>query len=155
MVLLYLLDLTAAFDTVDHDVLLQRLKQTFGFSGSLLQWIRSNLGNRSQSVYLNGNTNVASPIICGVPQGSVLGPLLFTLYTADIGDIIRSHGLQHYTYADDNQVYASCSSSDAVVLRDKLLECTDSIQKWMASNRLMLNPAKSEVIWCASRDGFT
>ena len=67
MVLLSLLNLTAAFDTVDHDVLLQRLENTFGFSCSLLQWIRSYLGNRFQSVYLNGKTNVARPVICGVP----------------------------------------------------------------------------------------
>ena len=150
LVLLSFLDPKAAFDTVDHDVLLQRLEKTFGFSGSLLRWIRSYLGNRSQSVYLHGKNNVAHPTICGVPQGSVLGPLLFTLYTANIGDIIRSHGLRQHAYADDNQVYASCSPSDAVVLRDKLLECIHSIQKWMASNRLMLNPAKSEFIWYAS-----
>ena len=82
MVLLSLLDLTAAFDTVDHDVLLQRLEKTFGFSGSLLQWIRSYLGNRCQSVYLNGKTNVACPIICGVPQGSAMRLLLFyTIYS--------------------------------------------------------------------------
>ena len=73
MLLLSLLELTATFDTVDHDVLLQRLERTFGFSGSLLQWIRSYLGNRSQGVYLNGKTNIARPAICGVPQGSVLG----------------------------------------------------------------------------------
>ena len=66
MVLLSLLDLTAAFDNVDHDVLLQRLEKTFGFSGSLLQWVRFYLGNRSQGVYLNGKTNIARPVICGV-----------------------------------------------------------------------------------------
>ena len=155
MVLLSLLDLTAAFDTVDHDVLLQRLEKTFGFSGTLLQWIRSYLGNRSQGVYLNGKTNIARPVICGVPQGSVLGPLLFTLYTADIGDIIRSHGLHHHAYADDNQVYASCSPSNAVVLRDKLPECITSIQKWMASNRLMLHQQSLNLSGAPRRDGLT
>ena len=79
MVLLSLLDLTAAFDIVDHDVLLQHLEKTFGFSSSLLQWIRSYLGNKYQGVYLNGKTNIARLVICGMPQGSVLGPLLFTL----------------------------------------------------------------------------
>ena len=113
----------AAFDTVDDDILLQRLEKTFGFSGLLLKWLRSYLSNRMQNVYLNGTTNVARPVTCDVPQGSVLEPLLFTLYTVDIGEIIQSHGLKHHSYADDNQVYAARSLSDGAVLRDNMLEC--------------------------------
>ena len=70
--------------------------------------------------WLNGKTNVICPVICGVPQGSVLWPLHFKVFMVDIGIFVRSHGLKHHLYADDNQMCISCSPSDATVLRDKL-----------------------------------
>ena len=135
---------------VDHDILLQRLKKMFCFSGLLLKWICSYVSNGKHDVYLNGKTNVGRPVICGVPQESVLCPLLFTLLMADIDEIILLHELKHHSYAEDNQVCASCPPSDASVLREKVLECIDSIQRRMACNHLMLNQTKSEFIWCAS-----
>ena len=96
-----------AFDTVDHDIFLQCLRKTFGFIGLLLEWIRSYLTNRMQNVYLNGKTNAACPVLIGVPQGSVLGSLLCTLYMADVDEVIQSHRLKHHSYVDDNKVYAS------------------------------------------------
>ena len=89
-VLLSLLEFTAAFDKVDHDILLQHLEKMFSFSGLLLKWIRSYLSNQMQNMYwyLNGKINVACPVICGMLQGPFLGQLLFTLYTANIGEII-------------------------------------------------------------------
>ena len=106
--LLSLIYLTAAFDTVDHAILLRRLEVTYGFSSAVLQWLRSYVEDRMQSLQLNGSILRTPRVICGLPQGSVLGPLLFTLYTADIGIIVQSFGMKHHTYADDNQIYSLC-----------------------------------------------
>ena len=83
----------------------QRLTRSFGIKDRALMRFDSYLTDRSQSVHLGGVTTDPRKILCGVPQGSVLGPLLFTLYTADIGLIIKAHELLHHCYADDKQLY--------------------------------------------------
>ena len=105
IVVLLLLDLTAAFDTVDHDILLKRLEITYGLSGTILDWLRTYVEGRTQAVHMCGSMSSTRRVTCGVPLGSVLGPLLFTLYTADIEAIVRSFSLKHHTYADDNKIY--------------------------------------------------
>ena len=91
-----LLDLSAAFDTIDHEMLLARLSSWFGIKGKVLSWMRSYLIDRSQFVKVPGATSSKSQIQCGVPQGSVLGPLLFTLYTAPLANVISSYGLSYH-----------------------------------------------------------
>jgi len=91
--LLALLYLSAAFDCVDHDILLSRLQSTFGIGGVTLGWIQSFLTDRSQRVLFNGSLSIKIMLLFGVPQGSVLGPLLFLLYAAGIFDVIESFGL--------------------------------------------------------------
>ena len=88
--------------------------------------------------------------MCGVPQGSVLVPLLLTLHTTDIGGLIRSFGLNHHSYADDNQVYSSCHPGECTVLKDKILECTDAIGKCIASNQMMPSTIRNQSLWCAT-----
>ncbi len=91
--LLVLLDLSAAFDTIDHNILLNRLENFVGISGSALAWFKSYLSDRHQFVAVNEEVSYRSQVQYGVPQGSVLGPLLFTLYMLPLGNIIRKHGL--------------------------------------------------------------
>jgi len=102
-----LLDLSAVFDCVDHDILLSRLQSSFGLGGITVTWIQSFLTDRSQHVLFNGSLSIEIMLLFGVSQGSVLGPLLFLLYAAQIFDTIASFGLSGHTYADDSQLYIS------------------------------------------------
>ena len=104
-VLLVCLDLSAAFDTVDHAILLERLEKCIGITGSCLAWFKSYLSNRSQRVLINGATSSPHKLFCGVPQGSVLGPKLFNIYTLPLGDILRKHSSMFHIYADDDNIY--------------------------------------------------
>ena len=104
-VLLVLLDLSAAFDTVDHNVLMNVLEKRVGVTGLALKWFASYLSDRSQCVSINGIYYKEANIKCGVPQGSVLGPVLFTTYMLLFGDILRHLHVKFHCYADDQQIY--------------------------------------------------
>jgi hypothetical protein len=149
--LLGLLDLSAAFDTVDHDILIRRLHTSFGLDGTALQWITSFLVDRTQAVKFLGVTSSYLPLQSGVPQGSVLGPLLFLLYTADVAQIAHRHGVSVHSYADDTQLYASCPAVDGLTSAACLLGCIDDIDRWMSSNRLKLNADKTQFIWLGNQ----
>ena len=97
---LLLLDLSAAFDTIDHQILLSRLETVFGIRSTALQWFQSYLLGRNQCVVVN-NSASSSPVMFGVPQGSVLGPVLFVLYTTPLSDIIANPSVNHQLFADD------------------------------------------------------
>jgi hypothetical protein len=149
--LLGLLDLSAAFDCVDHDILLSRLERTFGIHGSALGWIRSFLTDRTQRVTFRGQLSVIMRLVYGVPQGSVLGPLLFLLYTAELLDIIGREGMRAHSYADDTQVHVSTGAADAKTVVQRFIGCAEKIESWMSSNRLKMNAEKTQVIWIGSR----
>ncbi len=150
-VVLILLDLSAAFDTVNHQILLQRLRDHFGICYTALDWFESYLTDRKQCVAI-GNAISASQILdCGVPQGSVLGPLAFTLYTSPVEDIVQSHGVQSMFYADDSQLYLIMESSDRAAQLAKVEDCVREVKAWTVSNKLLLNDTKTEVIHITSR----
>ena len=107
---LTLLDLSAAFDTIDYSVLLDRLSDWYGISGTALTWIRSFLINRFQSIKIRNCFSNAVPLFYGVPQGFVLG--LFSLYATLLSSLIHSHKLDNHFYADDTQEYIYLSTAD-------------------------------------------
>jgi hypothetical protein len=145
--LLCLLDLSAAFDTVDHNILINRLRHTYGLREDVLQWFRSYLTDRSQSVCYNGQMSAAVTLLCSVPQGSVLGPALFILYAAPVFAIARSFGFSVHGYADDLQLYDHVDPDACEPVVTRLSACVEAILTWMASSLLRLNPTKTELIW--------
>ena len=149
--LLGLLDMSAAFDCVDHVILLQRLRLRFGLTDDVINWICSFLIGRSQQVVYNGITSSTQPVFFGVPQGSVLGPILYVLYTAELEGIVERHGMKLHQYADDCQIYVSVSVADASVAASRLSACIVDVNRWMSASRLRLNPAKTQIMWLGSR----
>ncbi len=131
--LLVLLDLSAAFDTIDHDILIDRLQNYTGIQGQALRWFRSYLSDRYHFVYLNGESSQLSPVKYGVPQGSVLGPLLFSIYMLSLGNIIRKYRISFHCYADDTQLYISTRPDETSKL-SKLTECVKNVKDWNASS---------------------
>jgi hypothetical protein len=168
-VFVVLLDLSAAFDTVDHQILLDCLSTQFNITGVALKWIRSYLRDRSFRVSTGGDipvtedaegsgstTSGASEKVrldYGVPQGSVLGPLFFVLYTNYIGNIIRQHGINFHIYADDIQLYLAFDpriDGAAELALAKLTSCIKDIHRWMTRNMLKLNNSKTEFFVASS-----
>ena len=145
-VLLVLLDLSAAFDTIDHNILLSRISSRYGVKGTALKWFESYLSGRVQSVTIDGIESELHHLIYGVPQGSVLGPILFILYTSPLGDLLRECGISFHLYADDTQLYLSFNISESEAAKVKMEECIAKIRMWMSQNFLKLNEEKTEYI---------
>ncbi len=140
-----LLDLSAAFNIIDHNILLNRLENFVGISGNALSWFKSYLSDRHQFVAVNVEVSYRSQVQYGVPQGSVLGPFIFMLCILPLGNIIRKHGVRFNCYADGTQLYIS-SWPDETHQSEKLMECIVDIKNWMTSNFLLLNSEKIEVL---------
>ena len=149
-VFLALIDLSAAFDTVDHKILLDFLQNTIGVHGAAWNWFKSYLTGRSQQVSIESVVSEVAHLLYGVPQGSVLGPIKYCIYTLPIGAIIRSHGLQYSVYADDTQVYLSFDINDSDVALKKLNSCLSDIRTWMLHNKLKINDDKTEFLLLSS-----
>ena len=142
------LDLSAAFDTIEHDILIDRLKTVFGIKDTALRWIETYLKERWQFVVAGGERSVKTLCKFGVPQGSVLGPFLFSVYVSPIAEVITSHGVQFHQYADDTQLYVAVKSDSDV---EKLEKCTIAVRDWFTRNGMLLNPDKSEVLLVARK----
>jgi hypothetical protein len=151
-VLLGSLDMSTAFDTVDHNILLTRLRVSYGITDSALQWFASYLSGRKYSVIVMGKASNVYIVICGVPQGSVLGPKLFILYTSSLESLVNQAGFDYHSYADDTQVYKQCLPTQEHVtdISIRFAACLDTILQWMMANRLQLNPDKTECVWFRS-----
>ena len=104
-VFLVLLDLSAAFDTIDNQLLLGRLASSTGLDGVPLKWVSSYLTNRTQFVSILNEKSECHQLTNGVPQGSVLGPIFFTIYMQPLVDIVHWHNMNFHLYADDTQLY--------------------------------------------------
>ena len=142
--ILTLLDLSAAFDTIDHNILLHRLEHTFGISDSALSWSRSYLSDRTQIVTVNGLRSDEAPLSSGVPQGSVLGPVLFVLYTQPLFELIKKHSIQHHAFADDNQLYKETVPDQIQTTIETMQNCIIDVKLWTTHNKLQLNDSKTE-----------
>ena len=136
------LDFSKAFDTVDHDILLTKLYH-YGIRGNALQWFKSYMSERKQFVTYNGTSSSMKTICCGVPQGSILGPILFLLYINDLSNVCKN--TEPFLFADDSNLFIS--DKDPLNLESQLNKELENISVWLKINKLSLN-IKRHIIWC-------
>ena len=149
---LVLLDLSAMFETIDHNILLSYLKSWFGLGGTVLKLFASYLGDQCQTIKIGSTLSELSKLIYGIPQGPVLHPLLFSLYTTSLSKIIRLHAhIKFHFYADDTQLSIHLSHKNASAALAKLNACLHDVQRWMSLSKLKLNPGKTEFIVFGSK----
>ncbi len=150
---LILLDLSAAFDTIDHEKLFGYMETHLGIGGTVLKWFRSYLCDRQQSVVIDGVSSQPTTLQYGVPQGSVLGPILFCIYMLPLSEIIKSHNMALHIYADDTQIYCFFdvkSTNDANSSLSALTQCVEAVRNWMTQALLKLNDDKTEFLVISS-----
>ena len=135
------IDLKKAFDTVNHKILLTK-QEHYGIRGSILNWFESYLTGRKQYVFFNGISSEVKEITCGVPQGSVLGPLLFLIYINDLPNI--SEKLKFFLFADDTNIYYE--SNDLQSMEKIINEELKNLTLWLNVNRLSLNISKTNFV---------
>ena len=141
--MLVLLYLSVTFDTVDHLILMTVLKDRFGVQGSVFDWFRSYLTNRTHSASSSTERSELTELTCGVPQGSVLVPVKFIAYTADLHATIDQFSIHNHTYVDDTQLLACAQLKAVNSARRSLERCVTDIHEWGAQRRLQLNPEKN------------
>ena len=150
---LTLLDLSATFDTIDHTILLDRLNGYYGISELALGWFKSYLSGRTHLVKVGSTLSHPVALQYGDPQGSVLGPILLSLYTNPISSIIQSHSsINYHFYADDTQLYISLSPANFSHGIQNLKNYLNGIQNFMFTNKLKVNTDKTEFILIDSKN---
>ena len=158
VVALICLDMSAAFDTVDHRKLVEVLQSRFGVDGEPLQWFKSYLSSRSFRVSVGDCLSDTLALLCGVPQGSLLGPILFLLYIEAVQDIVEPYGLRIKLYADDSQLYVSLVPTDPTgwcEAKEDIEECLAKVKRWMVGQWLKCNEAKTEFILLGKRSSLS
>ena len=150
-VILVLLDLSTAFATIDHNILIERLQTQFGFTGKVLHWFESYIWDRFQNWVIGCMESWPQPLVSSVPQGSVLGPLLFVLYFAPLDKVIKFHALDCMMYADDSQLYIIVNLDSRHKALTKLEHCISDVHAFFIANKLCCNPSKTEIIYFHSR----
>ena len=155
-VVLLLLDLSAAFDTVNHDILIAKLKKVYGLKCNVINWFKSYLSDRTFTVTINGKRSSKCYLRIGVPQGSILGPILFILYTKELNLIAGKHGFSIHLYADDTQLYIEFNPlvQNFSNIEERIIACLQEIKNWMELNKLKLNPDKTEALLTQTRNNF-
>jgi hypothetical protein len=149
--LMVMIDLSAAFDTVSHNRLLKKL-EVCGVVDEALNWVGHYLSGRSQAVQIKNSRSNSVPLTTGVPQGSVLGPLLFNAYIADISRIISPFmNIKYVMYADDLQLVTSCQPKNIITSLAELESCIRNVRQWLSDNYLVINDSKTELIVFGSR----
>ena len=149
IVIVVLLDLSAAFDTIDHTILLQKLLDDYNITDEANKWFKSYLSGRSFSVKVNNVSSTFLSLLFGVPQGSLLGPILFILYIKHLQMIAAKYGLNVKLYADDSQLYISFHPNRPGEFHDiieRINQCLAEIKAWMVQNFMKLNDAKTELL---------
>ena len=149
VVVLLLLDLSAAFDTIDHDLLIWKLLTQYGIDGNALDWFTNYLSNRKFTVKINSKICDFFCLLFGVPQGSLLGPVLFVLYVKALENIARKYGLRVQMYADDSQLYITLDPIDNShwdFCKDRIESCLKDIRQWMTKNFMKINESKTELL---------
>ena len=145
------LDLSAAFDTIDQEILLDRLSAHCGIRGKPLAWIASYLTNKTQSVIIDGVASEPVKVKYGVPQGSVLGPKLYSIYVNCLRLVAEEYGVSIKQYSDDIAIYLEFKfSRDCLDQFDALRilsMCAGDLIDWFSFNWVKLNPQKSEVLY--------
>ena len=148
---LALLDFSSAFDTIDHPILVHRFHTDFGFTDTVLQWFSSYLTDRTHYVSLPNHCSASAPAQSGVPQGSVLGPILFTMYAKPLTAIIDSHSIIHHLFADDLQSHMSATPDGISELLRSMQSCISDVNAWATANMLRLNDNKTELMLVTSK----
>jgi len=149
-VMLVLLDLSAAFDTVDHNIMLDRLHHNCGITDTCLQWLSSYFSDRTQSVVIDGLSSSPHALTTGVPQGSVVGPFTFPQYLQPVSEIAKNYHTSVHFYADDTQLYRSFNLNSYNETKSDVECCVEKVKLWMASNMLKFNDAKTEYLTIGS-----
>ena len=146
-VILFLIDLSAESDTIDHAILLNTLSNTIAVKDRCLSWFAAYLQHRQYTVLIAVEQSKPHKLTCGVPQGSFLGPLLFTIDMTPLASILKAHGMTYHPYADDTQLFQEFSLSDNTSLEIAIMErCVISIRQWMKTNMLKLNDDKTNIL---------
>jgi len=127
------------------------LNVSFGLTGNFYEWVASFLHERSLCVVHGSTRSIWVPAQCGLPQGSVLGPILYIIYTSGVAQLLKAHAVLGQLYADDVQAYTHCLPSNAISAVRVMSGTMDALEAWMSSNRLRLNPSKTKFIWLGTR----